>query len=78
LTVEKTALERHFISIELRGAPISVKVSLSEGRIMQVSPEFDEVYALGESIGVPTRVLMDEARVAASDRGLAYGAEFSG
>jgi uncharacterized protein (TIGR00299 family) protein len=78
LTVEKTALERHFISIELRGAPISVKVSLSEGRIMQVSPEFDEIYALGESIGVPTRVLMDEARVAASDRGLVYGAEFSG
>lgn len=45
---------------------------------MQVSPEFDEIYALGESIGVPTRVLMDEARVAASDRGLVYGAEFSG
>ena len=78
LTVEKTALERHFISIEVRGALISVKVSLSEGRIMQVSPEFDEVYALAESVGIPTRVLMEEARAVASNRGLIYGAEFSG
>lgn len=77
LAVEKVALERHFVTINLRNSKVSVKVALSEGKILQVSPEFDEVLALANELGVPARVLMDEARSIARDNGLIYGENFS-
>jgi uncharacterized protein (TIGR00299 family) protein len=77
LAVEKVALERHFVTINLRNSKVSVKVAISEGKILQVSPEFDEVLALANELGVPARVLMDEARSIAIDNGLIYGENFS-
>jgi pyridinium-3,5-bisthiocarboxylic acid mononucleotide nickel chelatase len=77
LAVEKVALERHFVTINLRNSKVSVKVAISEGKILQVSPEFDEVLALANELGVPVRVLMDEARSIARNNGLIYGENFS-
>jgi len=71
--VSKVALERHFKKIDLHGATISIKISLLEGRITQVSPEFDDVNALAKKLEIPTRVLMDEARRAAHQAGYKYG-----
>jgi uncharacterized protein (TIGR00299 family) protein len=77
LDVEKVALERHFLTINLRDTKVSVKVAVSDGKILQVSPEFDEVLALANALGVPARVLIDEARSIARDNGLIYGENFS-
>jgi len=77
LDVEKVALERQFVSIDLRGHNVAVKVALSEGKIIQVSPEFDEVLSAANSLGVPARVLMDEARAIARAKGLIFGESFT-
>jgi hypothetical protein len=76
--VGKVALDRFFVKISLRGHDIQLKISTLDGVITQVSPEFDEVAALAQESGVPTRILLDEARSVAQQSGYLYGAEFSG
>jgi uncharacterized protein (TIGR00299 family) protein len=77
IDVEKVALERHFREIEVRATKVSIKIAILGGKIIQVSPEFDEINSLAKSLDVPTRVVMEEARLAARDNGLVFGALFS-
>jgi uncharacterized protein (TIGR00299 family) protein len=76
--VEKIALERFFTKVSVQGAEVQVKISILDGLITQVSPEFDEVDAIANRNGLPTRVVLEEARMAAHEAGYSYGAEFSG
>jgi uncharacterized protein (DUF111 family) len=75
--VEKIALERFFTKVSVQGAEVQVKISTLDGLITQVSPEFDEVDAIANRNGLPTRVVLEEARMAAHEAGYSYGAEFS-
>jgi uncharacterized protein (TIGR00299 family) protein len=77
IDVEKVALERHFREIEVRATKVSIKIAILDGKIIQVSPEFDEINSLAKALDVPTRVAMEEARLAARDNGFVFGALFS-
>jgi uncharacterized protein (TIGR00299 family) protein len=76
--VDKVVLNRFFTRVLVQGREIQVKVSTLDDKIIQVSPEFEDVHSLANSKGIPTRVIMEEARMAARNQGLIYGAEFSG
>jgi len=76
--VEKIALERFFAKVPVRGAEVQIKISTLDGVITQVSPEFDEVNVIAKDNSVPTRVVLEEARMAAHKAGYSYGVEFSG
>jgi uncharacterized protein (TIGR00299 family) protein len=76
--VEKVALERFFTQVPVGDAKVQIKISTLDGLITQVSPEFDEVDALAKKLSVPTRVVLEEARIAAHEAGFIYGAAFNG
>ncbi|MGI9132072.1 MAG: nickel insertion protein, partial [Candidatus Nanopelagicaceae bacterium] len=77
-SVLKTSLERFFTSVQVRQSQISIKISTLDKKIIQVSPEFEDAYSLASSLDVPTRIILEEARVAAALAGLTYGATFNG
>jgi uncharacterized protein (DUF111 family) len=64
--VSRVALERAWRTVPLRGGDVRIKVGLRDGRILQASPEFDDVAGLARARGVPVREVLAEA-VAAAD-----------
>ncbi|MFC4071983.1 nickel pincer cofactor biosynthesis protein LarC [Actinoplanes subglobosus] len=69
----KTPLERLFVTVEVPGGTIAVKVGHRDGVILQAMPEFDEVTAVARAVGRPERVVLQQALSAAAERGLVTG-----
>ncbi|WNB87215.1 nickel pincer cofactor biosynthesis protein LarC [Cellulomonas sp. ATA003] len=55
-------------------ARIRIKVGHRAGRVVQAMPEFDDVGAVARRTGLPSRVVLDRARAAATTAGLEPGA----
>ncbi|NKY58374.1 nickel pincer cofactor biosynthesis protein LarC [Nocardia flavorosea] len=73
LVVGKTALARAWRPVEITGGRVRIKVALDLDRIIQATPEFDDVAELARATGRPVRVVLDEAVAAAVSKGLATG-----
>jgi uncharacterized protein (TIGR00299 family) protein len=69
----KTALERTFVPVTVDGVTIAVKVGHADGVIVQAMPEFSDISALAEKLGVPERVALARAVTAATQAGLIPG-----
>ena len=66
--VTKRALDREVITVALRdGAEVRVKVARLAGRVVNASPEFDDVAAAAAASGRPVKAVLAEASAAAHE-----------
>ncbi len=65
--VGKTALERISSSVEVLGGRVGVKVAVHDGRVVNVSVEYEDVAALARSTGLPVKEVLRAATAAAAD-----------
>lgn len=72
--VRKTALDRGWVSVDVLGAPVPIKIGHRAGVVVVAMPEFEDAAARAVEFGVPVRVLLDAARAAAHAAGLVAGA----
>jgi uncharacterized protein (TIGR00299 family) protein len=63
--VGKTALERVSTSVEVLDGRVGVKVAVHDGRIVNVSVEFDDVATLANDLGLPVKEALRAATAAA-------------
>jgi uncharacterized protein (TIGR00299 family) protein len=66
LPVGKVALERRHASVEVLGGTVGVKIAVDDGRVVNVSVEYDEVAALARSLGLPVKEVLRAATAAAA------------
>jgi hypothetical protein len=59
--------ERHE-SVTLAGNTIGVRLGLVDGRLVTVSPEFEDVRAVAAAVGRPVKVVYEAAQAAARNR----------
>jgi pyridinium-3,5-bisthiocarboxylic acid mononucleotide nickel chelatase len=64
--VDKVALPRETVSVEVYGEQVRVKVARLGGEIVTATPEYDDVARVAAAKGLPERVVMDAARAASS------------
>ena len=74
----RTVLDRGWVDVvlELPGTPearVAVKVASRQGRVVQATPEFDEVAALAERAGLAPSAVLDRAVAATVAAGLTSG-----
>jgi len=62
--VKRRALERESVTVETEFGRIAVKVGRSRGRVVSVTPEFEECRAAALKARVPLREVQDAARAA--------------
>jgi hypothetical protein len=65
--VGKTALERVATSVEVLGGRVGVKVAVHDGRVVNVSVEYEDVAALARESGRPVKEVLRAATAAAED-----------
>jgi pyridinium-3,5-bisthiocarboxylic acid mononucleotide nickel chelatase len=65
--VDKVALPRETVEVEVYGEQVRVKLARLEGEVVTATPEYDDVARVAALKGLPERVVMDAARVAAGD-----------
>jgi uncharacterized protein (TIGR00299 family) protein len=70
----KYALPRTWIAVELPSGRVRLKIAHHDGLIVQATPEFEDVRALADLLGVPIRDVLAQATAAAVARGLTRGA----
>jgi hypothetical protein len=63
--VGKRALERTLTSVEVLGDRVGVKIARSDGRVVNVSVEFEDVAALARRLGLPVKEALRAATAAA-------------
>jgi uncharacterized protein (TIGR00299 family) protein len=63
--VGKVALERTSSSVEVLGGRVGVKVAASDGRVVNVSVEYEDVAALARELGLPVKEVLRAATAAA-------------
>ncbi|MDP9241912.1 MAG: nickel pincer cofactor biosynthesis protein LarC [Actinomycetota bacterium] len=59
--VSKTALAREMLKVETAFGPVAVKIGIHEGRVVTLSPEFEDCARLAREFGVPAREVHQEA-----------------
>jgi len=59
---QRRALPREMVSLPTSLGTLSYKVSRLEGRVVTVTPEFDEVRRIARERGLPVRVALEQAR----------------
>jgi uncharacterized protein (TIGR00299 family) protein len=64
--VDKVALPRETVSVEVYGERVRVKVARLDGEAVTATPEYDDVARVAVAKGLPERVVMEAARVAAA------------
>ncbi|MEU4560161.1 nickel pincer cofactor biosynthesis protein LarC [Actinoplanes sp. NPDC023936] len=69
----KTAMDRIFVTVDVAGHPVPIKVGHTGGLIVQATPEFDDVAALARTLGLPERDALGRAAHAARAAGLTAG-----
>jgi pyridinium-3,5-bisthiocarboxylic acid mononucleotide nickel chelatase len=65
--VGKHALDRQMEKVEVDGRPIAVKLAVSEGRVVNVQPEYDDVVAAAKALDRPVKSVMAEAVAASAE-----------
>ena len=63
--VMKYALDRSWIETAVLGHPVRVKLAHAEGRLRNVSPEYDDVAAVAAVTGLPAKEVLARATAAA-------------
>ena len=63
--VRRRKLRRREETVETRYGPVRVKVSLLEGSVANVAPEYEDCRALASTRGVPLKRIYEEAALAA-------------
>jgi uncharacterized protein (TIGR00299 family) protein len=63
--VGKTALERSASSVDVLGGRVGVKIAVHEGRVVNVSVEYEDVAALARATGLPVKEVLRAATAAA-------------
>ncbi len=58
----RTTLVRRVEAVETKFGPVNVKIGMLDGRVVTVSPEFEDCRAAGIRHKVALRIVMDEAR----------------
>jgi hypothetical protein len=65
--VAKRELERAFVTVDVAGAVIRVKVGSYRGRVVNVQPEYEDVAAAARQLGIPVKRALAKAVAAAED-----------
>jgi len=60
---QRSRLERDMVRLETAYGPVTFKVSRLEGRVVTVTPEFEEVRRIARARGLPVREVLEQARV---------------
>jgi uncharacterized protein (TIGR00299 family) protein len=60
-TLTKHALEREFVSVEIGGRTVSVKLARQDGVVVNAQPEYDEVARVAADLGRPVADVLAEA-----------------
>jgi uncharacterized protein (TIGR00299 family) protein len=63
--VGKVAIERAQASVDVLGGRVGVKVAVSDGRMVNVSVEYEDVAALAQDLGLPVKEVLRAASAAA-------------
>ncbi|MGN6754506.1 MAG: nickel pincer cofactor biosynthesis protein LarC [Intrasporangium sp.] len=71
--IRRWELERGWVSIEVDGERIDVKIAHRDGRIVQATPEFRDVAAAAEGLRRSVRDVLEAAQAIAGQAGLASG-----
>ena len=66
--VDKVALPRETVTVEVYGEQVRVKLARLEGEVVTATPEYDDVARVAAAKGLPERVVLDAARAAAGQR----------
>ena len=59
--LRKHALEREFVSVEIDGETVSVKLARHEGTVVNAQPEYDDVARAAVALGRPVADVLAEA-----------------
>ncbi len=66
-SVDKEALRRDWITVELHGHPLRIKVGMWEGDVVTMAPEYEEAVVVARATGLPLKEVyaraLDEARL---------------
>jgi pyridinium-3,5-bisthiocarboxylic acid mononucleotide nickel chelatase len=65
-TVAKTALQRHETTVDVGGRAVRVKLAVLGGTVVNAQPEYDDVAAAAEALGLPAKVVLARANAVAS------------
>lgn len=65
--VGKHALDREFVTVDVDGERIRVKVARLEGAVVNAAPEFDDVLRAATALGRPVKTVLAAAAAAAHD-----------
>ncbi len=60
---QRSRLEREMVRLHTAYGPVTFKVSRLEGRVVTVTPEFEEVRRIARDKGLPVREVLEQARV---------------
>jgi uncharacterized protein (TIGR00299 family) protein len=74
--VQKISLERRFVSVNVYGIPIALKIAQLRNIISNVSPEFEDVAEAAKELNLPAKAILDAAKVAAANAGFIVGAKY--
>jgi hypothetical protein len=66
--VTKRALDRSSLDVDIDGQPIRVKIATDRGKVVNISPEFDDVAAAAAALGMPVKDVLAAAGAAARAR----------
>jgi uncharacterized protein (DUF111 family) len=72
--VRRQVLDRSWTPVDVLGRPVRVKLGHRRGRLVQVTPEFEDVAALAQGRGLPVGEVLILAQSAAVAAGLVPGA----
>ena len=64
--VDRTVLHRHEDVVDVSGQPVRVKRALLDGRVVNASPEWDDVAAAALALGLPAKLVLARAVAAAA------------
>ncbi len=68
--VDKRALERGFVTVQVDGHAVRVKTARFEGAVVNVQPEYEDVMAVAEDTGRPVKAVLAAAAAAAHGLGI--------
>ncbi len=68
--VSRTALRREWVTVVVHGLPVRIKIASDGDEVLQVMPEFEDVVACAESLGLPQAQVLQVANAAAEAAGL--------
>lgn len=63
-TVEKWSLERGWVTVEVAGHPVRLKVGRLDGRVVNVAPEYEDCSVAASASGLPLKDVFARARAA--------------